>query len=241
MADLATSEKADVVAVPFHGEQILTVEVDGQPHVVLKPALERIGVDYAAQYTKLKSRSWAVVGRCPTTGADGKTYEMVTVDVQTFLMLLATIDENRVGHDVKPKLVLYQAEVAKAIEDYWTKGKSVNPRAVEPVSLAELALMHAQALVNQEREIKAIRSDVTELGARVDGIEQHSGWYTALGFARIHSLPADLPNLQGLGRRAAAIAKRKGIKPGRVHNEMYGWVGSYPEDCLMEAAGLVAA
>lgn len=62
---------------------------------MLKAAIEAIGLDYPTQSEKLKSKSWAVVRLIPATGADGKTYMMTTVDVRTFLMLLATIDEGR--------------------------------------------------------------------------------------------------------------------------------------------------
>jgi hypothetical protein len=139
---------AEIIRIPFHGDDILCAEVDGKPNVVIKPALESIGVDYFTQIEKLRRRSWAVTGRSLSTGADGKTYEMITCDVRTFLMLLATIDERRVGKDVKPKLVAYQAEVADAIEAYWTKGGAVNPRASREQldAIAETARRQAAVL-----------------------------------------------------------------------------------------------
>lgn len=119
----------EVVHIPFHDDEILAVDVDGKPHIILKPALESIGVDYWTQVEKLRTRSWAATGQRLATGADGKSYQMLTADVRTFLMLLATIDERRVGADVKPKLIAYQAEVADVIEAYWTQGGAINPRA----------------------------------------------------------------------------------------------------------------
>lgn len=120
---------SEIVHVPFHGDDILMAEVDGEPHVILKPAIEGLGLDYWTQVEKLRTRSWATTGLCPVVAADGRSREMVTADVRTFLMLLATIDERRVGSDVRPKLVAYQAEVADAIEQYWTKGGAINRRA----------------------------------------------------------------------------------------------------------------
>lgn len=238
MAELAIPENPSVVPVPFHGDEILTVEVKGKVHVILRPALEAIGVDYAAQYTKLKSRSWATIGRCTTVAADRRMRDMVTVDVQTFLMLLANIDENRVGYDVKPKLVLYQAEVAKAIEDYWTKGAAINPRAVKPMSLAEIALVNAQALVEHEQRLDRIDGDVAVLGARVDGIEQRTGWFVALAYAKLNKLPTDTKSLRRLGVEASRIARREGIAPAQVPNEAYGFVNSYPEEIWREASAI---
>ncbi len=123
---------SELVKVPFHGEDILCVDVDGQPEIVLKPAIESLGLDYWAQVEKLKKRSWAALGsRQVQVSEQGQRREMLTCDVRTFAMLLATVDENRVGADVRPKLVAYQAEVADAIESYWTKGGTINPRATQ--------------------------------------------------------------------------------------------------------------
>lgn len=127
MADSLSGETA-IVRIPFHGEEVLCVEEGGKPRVILKPALESIGVDYWTQVEKLRRRSWAGTSQSPVP-TPGGVQEMVTCDVRTFLMLLATIDERRVGKDVAPKLIAYQAEVADAIEAYWTKGGAINPRA----------------------------------------------------------------------------------------------------------------
>jgi P22_AR N-terminal domain len=127
-----------LVKIPFHGDELLVVDVDGVPHVVLKPAIDAIGLDYWSQVEKLRTRSWATTSQCPVVAADGKARDMVTCDVRTFLMLLATIDERRVAKDVAPKLIAYQAEVADAIEAYWTKGGAINPRATDE----QLAAIH---------------------------------------------------------------------------------------------------
>jgi hypothetical protein len=119
----------DIVSIPFHGGEVLSTLVDGKPYVVLRPALDRLGMDYSTQLKKLRRRSWAVMGQSPTAGSDGKTYQMVTVDVRTFIMLLATIDEHRVAEEVRPLLVAYQSEMADVLEAYWSDGGVINPRA----------------------------------------------------------------------------------------------------------------
>jgi len=119
----------DIVKIPFHDGEILSTLVDGKPYVVLRPAIERLGMDYATQYTKLRRRSWATVGQSPMVAADGKIRPMVTVDVRTFVMLLATIDEHRVAEEARPLLIAYQSEMADVLEAYWTNGGAINPRA----------------------------------------------------------------------------------------------------------------
>lgn len=130
-ADRSPREPGEIVRIPFHGDDILAVEVDGKPHIVLKHAIESIGLDYTTQLQKLDGKSWATVGLSPMVASDGRSRPMRTCNVRTFLMLLATIDERRVSDTARPKLVAYQAEVADAIEKYWTEGGAINPRASE--------------------------------------------------------------------------------------------------------------
>jgi hypothetical protein len=143
----------ELVHVPFHGDDILVLDVDGKPHIVLKPVLDVIGLDYWSQVEKLRKRSWAA----PSNRL-----------VRTFLMLLATIDENRVAADVKTRLVTYQAEVADVIEAYWTRGGAVNPRAT------------ADQLEELERKIKRGKAvaEVIEIYRRA-GIGDLGHWDAA--------------------------------------------------------------
>lgn len=61
---------SEIVHVPFRDGEILAVDIDGRPWVVLRPALESIGLSFPTQLRKLRNRSWAVVAQRATTGAD---------------------------------------------------------------------------------------------------------------------------------------------------------------------------
>jgi hypothetical protein len=124
-------KSAEVVKIDLSAGSIHTILVDGQPHIVLKPAIEDLGLDYSTQLAKLRTRSWATVGQSPMVAEDGKTRDMATAPARTFLMLLATINENRVKAAARPTLVAFQNETADAIEAYWTQGGVINPRATE--------------------------------------------------------------------------------------------------------------
>lgn len=119
----------EIVPIPFHGDTVLTVEHDGKPFVILKSAFESIGLDADRQIAKVKRQPWArtAVTAVPTAGG---VQQMVVADVRTFLMALATIPAARVAEHVREKLIDYQAEVADAIEAYWTRGQVFNPRLV---------------------------------------------------------------------------------------------------------------
>lgn len=118
-----------VVKLDLSAGSVHTLMHDGKPHIAFRPAVTEIGLSYSRQLKKIKGRSWAVVAQTATTGADGKRYEMDVVPVRTFLMWLATVNENRVAESARPTLVAFQNETADAIEAYWTGGGAVNPRA----------------------------------------------------------------------------------------------------------------
>lgn len=139
----------EIVPVPFRGDEVLTVEVGGRPHIVLKPAIEGLGLDYEGQRQKLARQPWATACVTQVVASDGKQRDMVTVDVRTFLMLLATIPASRVAEAVRPKLIAYQSEVADAIERYWTQGGAINPRATEDQLAAIVGRAEAQMRVLQ--------------------------------------------------------------------------------------------
>ena len=141
----------EIMHIPFHGGEVLAVDENGKPWIILKPAIEHIGLDFSWQLQKLKAKSWATVGETPMVGADGKVREMASVDMRTFLMLLATIDERRVSDEARPVLIAYQNEVADVIEAWFTRGRTgvALARRVD-LGLATLSFDEATALIHQE-------------------------------------------------------------------------------------------
>ena len=120
----------ELVTIPFHGSEVQAVDVDGKPHVVFRPLVESIGLDYRSQSRRLSGKSWAGMVKM-TIPSRGGPQETTVIDVRTLTMWLATIDENRVSDEARPLVVAYQAEIADVIESYWTAGGAINPRADE--------------------------------------------------------------------------------------------------------------
>lgn len=194
---------SEIVNVAFTGGAVQSVLIAGEPHVVLRPAIESMGLDYSAQVQKLRRRSWAVVGQCPTTGADGKTYTMVTVDLETWAMLLANVDENRVAKTARPVVIAYQKRSARALRDYWLRGAAAMhptpvPSMFEPHTLTweEVA-----ALVRQRYGIAMTVNELTRM-LRTAGVLKQNGaprkdwarlfWFTGSAW---HVHPHVLPEL----------------------------------------------
>lgn len=121
---------AQLVNIPFHGQNVQAVDVDGKPHVVFRPLVESIGMDYRSQARRLSNKSWAGMVKMTIPSAGGPQ-ETNVIDLRTLTMWLATIDENRVSEAARPLVIAYQSEIADVIEAYWSDGGAINPRADE--------------------------------------------------------------------------------------------------------------
>jgi DNA-damage-inducible protein D len=101
----------------------------------------------------------------------------------------------------------------------------------------------AKALQETRRELRQVqiaqqrqgdRQDVLE--ARVDGLEGHTGWMTALAYARRQGLPSHLAYCRKLGKQASELCRAHGIEPVKTSDQRFGDVNCYPEEILDEAA-----
>lgn len=221
----------EIVKLDLTAGSIETVMVDGEPHVVFRPAVEAIGLDYSTQLRKLRDRSWANRRDIPTVAEDGKTRLMAAIDVRTFLMWLATVNENKVAAEVRETLVAYQRETTGAVNDYWTEGGAINPRATED----QLDSLISRA--KQQAEVLSILSGIVSsewleskgrlIAARALGEEPEvdpldvplyvPDFLKAKGLKR-----KQMESVQSwFGRRAAALYEAEhGEKPGKRQSDL---------------------
>jgi hypothetical protein len=163
----------DLIHVPFRGSEVLAVEIEGKPWIVLRPAFDAIGLDAGRQIDNLRGRHWATTAVTAVVADDGRARDMIVADLRTFLMALATIPVSRVAEHVRPTLMAYQSEVADAIEAYWTRGHAVNPRAGAAAPRL-LTLDEASAVLRQTYALPYTVVDLTR-AMRAAGITRLSG------------------------------------------------------------------
>jgi P22_AR N-terminal domain len=120
-------ENTELRNVPFHGDVIVTFEAAGVRYVAMRRIVENMGIDWSTQRAKLSEQTAKFsCGDIPTTGLDGKTYQMLAMPVEKLPLWLASINPNKLKNEaVRAKVERYQAESAIALHDYWTKGIAV--------------------------------------------------------------------------------------------------------------------
>lgn len=212
-------------SIPFHGTTISAAQDGGTIRVALRPACDAMGIQFAAQYKRLERTPWAVVSMMDMTGADGKTYEMVTIDRRTFTMWLATIDTTRLKSDRARNLVeTFQREAADALDNYFHNGGAINPAASEHQMRALMFQAKAQMELCQAAK-GLIHPDHLEAKARII-LARGMGEHAELDESRRPLYTQDFLKEKGLSakqlrskaptfgkRLKAAYVEKHGIEP----------------------------
>lgn len=84
-------------------------------------------------------------------------------------------------------------------------------------------------------EVEVHAAAIINHGARLDSIEQHTGFVTILAWCRQRGIPVDNREAARMGKAAStAYRQRTGLQPKKTGNEKYGYVNMYPEVLLGE-------
>ena len=94
---------------------------DREQLVAVKPVCEILGVDAKSQREKIDEHPLfsSVRVLSPSTGADGKTYEMVCLPLRYFPSWLFSINPNNVKEDIRENLLEYQKMCNDILYDYF--------------------------------------------------------------------------------------------------------------------------
>lgn len=160
--------------VEFHGDTLETLLVGEEPSVVLKPICEGIGLDWRGQINRIKRDEVlsSVVAVTTTTGADGKSYQMLTLPLKMLNGWLFGISANRLKPELKAKLTEYRRECFDALANYWQNGIAINPRAFKRGAGDVLTVEEADMLRETlERDAKMLYTDSKQQGAFI-----RQGW-----------------------------------------------------------------
>lgn len=214
----------ELVHVPVPGaDDLMAMQDAGQVWAALKPMCDTLGISFPSQLRKLRSRSWAGVAQKATPSAGG-IQQTTVIDSKTIPMWLATIDENRVAEEARPKLIAYQREARDALDAYFNQRVVAAP----PVNQFDVLRAAIDQIEAAQRDATQAREIASRTEARLDAIEGKHDWLSALGYARQAGLPTHTRYLQKLGKAAAAIARAHSVEPNPVQHQLFGVVNSFP-------------
>ncbi|PTR06450.1 MULTISPECIES: phage antirepressor N-terminal domain-containing protein [unclassified Novosphingobium] len=145
MPPTSDTPKSSVVAIDFHGDQIVTFQHQGEPYVAMRRVVENLGLAWQVQQRKLaECGSRFACHHMVTHDTTGRRQEMLSMPVAKLPLWLATINPNKIPDPVKrAKIELYQAESAIVLHDYWTKGVAVRGDMEGVVTSLDRSVMNA--------------------------------------------------------------------------------------------------
>ena len=98
------------------------------------------------------------------------------------------------------------------------------------LSPAELILAQAKALVEQERRLASVESDVHILKAKIETRSEDT--FTIAGYASLKGLNLCLSKAKTLGKRATRLSKELGYVIDKTYDPRFGKVNVYHVDVL---------
>ena len=117
------------------------------------------------------------------------------------------------------------------------KGEA-QPSALQPKSGAEMLLMYAQQMVEQERKLNVIQTQQLALESRISNIEQRTTnslpYTTIVGYANRFGIRCPREKACALGKVATNLCKQYNFEMGRVEDPRFGTVKTYPDGVLRE-------
>jgi len=123
-----TKSKQEIVK--FQGHNIVTLQLNGEPHVAMKPIVYAMGLKWADQYRLIKKDPVlnSTIGLTPTVDRSGKKREMICLPLKYLNGWLFKINPTRYKDPaLRETIIKYQRECYQALHDYWHGGKAERP------------------------------------------------------------------------------------------------------------------
>lgn len=150
----------------INGVDIVAEISDGDVLVPIRPICQALGIDFSRQYSKITEDEFfsSVVGVTPTTGADGKQYEMVCLPLMYAMLWLGSINPSKVKPEAKDAVMKYKLECAKAIHfHFYGRLKRMNDLTMEENRLLREKEEAEEIKKNLDIKLKEIKSKLGEI------------------------------------------------------------------------------
>lgn len=114
--------QSSLVPVQFNGATLVTTLIDGVPYVALRPICESIGVDWKAQYNRIKRHpvlSTCVVVMTTQMPGDDQAREVFMLPLDKLNGWLFGVSVSRVKPELRDRLTVYQTECFGALAKHF--------------------------------------------------------------------------------------------------------------------------
>ena len=132
----------------------------------------------------------------------------------------------------------YEVKYRAAIVKRWHEMEEVSRKGISNARmLANIAVQMADAEDRQlalEAENARLKGQINIVEAKADAVLSQSGWYSILGFAKLHGLFVTTAQASTYSRGVNRLCSRDSIVRQETKDPRFGTVFIYPEDHITE-------
>ncbi len=143
-----------LMSVPFHKDNLVLINQGNEPFVAMKPIVVQMGLDWAAQFTKINEKFKSTIAIIATVGEDGRMREMICLPLRKLPAWLYSISPNKVAPEIRDKVIQYQEECDDVLWEYWTKGFAGKQPQRTSVALLKYRLQLIDKLEKERNSVK---------------------------------------------------------------------------------------
>ncbi len=129
----------------------------------------------------------------------------------------------------------YSIELRARIIDRW---QELEGQTTKSLSLGEFLVQQAQMLLEIERKQQRLEAEQKQQNLRLQSVEARidasTGYTTVKAFCKMHTIPCPLRLAKVYGKDLSAMCREQDLIIGRVSDEVYGQVNSYPISLMLE-------
>lgn len=129
MPALVTEQVFTPEVIEFMGQSLLSVKVDDTVYVPMKPIVEGMGLQWGAQYSKIKATKRYSDVDIPLQ-TPGGPQEMVCLPLTKLNGWLFSINTDKVREEIRDAVIRYQEECHIVLHNDWNKGAAIRQEAL---------------------------------------------------------------------------------------------------------------
>jgi hypothetical protein len=223
----AAVDHGAVQVIHFNGAAIETMEVNGEPHVALKPIVEGMGLAWNAQLERVKRDPVLSEGmRVTRIPSSGGAQQAAMIPLKMLNGFLFGIDSGRVKPAVRDGVIAYQRECYDALSAYWMTGAAVKGEVGALAAPDDDSFEMMRMIV--EDATAPVRDDIGALG---DMLAKHGD--IALSDANKRAIGGVVKNIVGPIVRELAALRERGAALGS-----YDMTGRVTASQILTMAGV---
>lgn len=190
-------------------------ELTGKKHKHVMEAIRKM----VPSWKKVCGTDFRLTFRSVEQPNGGTRYEPYYLLTKTECLFIAT----KFNDEARAKLVLRWERLEKQHISTTT--------AIQPKSSAEMLLLYAQQMVEQEKRITDIEARQAAIENRINGVVEYS---TIVGYANRYNINVNLEKATHLGKVAKILCYQYQFETGKVPDPRFGTVRTYPDSVLKE-------